>query len=180
RFRMTTARGQLLWDGAFSWGSYVAAFCQGIALGALVQGIRVEGRAYAGGWWDWLTPFSLLTGMALVAGYALLGAGWLILKTSGPLQARFRRLAWPLALATVAFIAMVSLVMLAISGEFRARWLSFPTMLYAAPVPLLVAALCWRLYLALDRDEEATPYLCALGLFLLSYIGLGISMWPLV
>ncbi|GMA77710.1 hypothetical protein GCM10025880_41270 [Methylorubrum aminovorans] len=81
RFRMVTVRGQLWWDRAFSWGSYVAAFCQGIALGALAQGIRVNGRAYAGGWWDWLTPFSLLTGVALVVGYGLLGACWLIWKT---------------------------------------------------------------------------------------------------
>jgi cytochrome d ubiquinol oxidase subunit II len=80
--------GQLFWDRSFSWGSYVAAFCQGIALGALVQGIRVEGRAYAGGWWDWLTPFSILTGLALVVGYGLLGACWLIWKTEGDLQAR--------------------------------------------------------------------------------------------
>ena len=180
RFRAETMRGQRFWDRAFSWGSYVAAFCQGIALGALVQGIRVEGRAYAGGWWDWLTPFSILTGAALVAGYGLLGACWLIWKTEGELQARFRRLAGMLCLALLGFIGLVSLIMPFLSEAFRDRWFTFPAFIFAAPVPLLVLALAWRFSRALQRREEVTPFLCALGLFLLSYIGLGISMWPLI
>ncbi len=73
RFRMATPARQLWWDRAFSWGSFVAAFCQGIALGASVQGIKIEGPRLSGGWWDWLTPFSVLTGLALVVGYGLLG-----------------------------------------------------------------------------------------------------------
>ena len=81
------------WDLGFCLGSLVATFAQGITLGALLQGITIEGRAYAGGWWDWLTPFSLLTGASLVVGYALLGAGWLIWKTEGPLAGRARRIA---------------------------------------------------------------------------------------
>ena len=180
RFRAETRYGQLFWDRAFSWGSYVAAFTQGIALGALVQGIRVEGRAYAGGWWDWLTPFSLLTGVALVVGYGLLGACWLIWKTEGDLQARARRLARLFGLATVAFIGLVSLTMLFISAEFRARWLTFPALIFAAPVPLLVLAIAWYFLRALDRRHDVVPFLCALAFFLLSYIGLGISMWPLI
>ena len=180
RFRVDTERARLFWDRAFSWGSYAAAFCQGIALGAFVQGIRVENRTYAGGWWDWLTPFSLATGVALIAGYGLLGACWLIWKTEGELQERFRRYARPLAFVTVGFIGAISLAMLLISPEFRARWLSFPAMLLAAPVPLLVLALARRFLKSLDRREEFYPFLCALGLFLLSYIGLGISMWPLI
>ena len=98
RFRVEGEGPRLRWDRSFSWGSYAAAFCQGICLGALVQGIRVEGRAYAGGWWDWLTLFSVVTGLALVAGYGLLGACWLIWKTEGELQARFRTLARKLGL----------------------------------------------------------------------------------
>jgi cytochrome d ubiquinol oxidase subunit II len=180
RFRAETLRGQLVWDRAFSWGSYVATFCQGIALGALVQGIRVEGRAYAGGWWDWLTPFSILTGLALVVGYGLLGACWLIWKTEGDLQDRARQLARLLGLATLGSIGLVSLAMLFLSGEFRERWLTFPAVVFAAPVPLLVLALAWRFGRALDRREDAMPFLCALGLFLLSYLGLGISLWPLI
>jgi len=178
RFRMVTPRGQLWWDRAFSWGSYVAAFCQGIALGAFVQGIRIEGRAYAGGWWDWLTPFSLITGLSLVVGYGLLGACWLIWKTSGELQIRAYRLAKPLAIATLLLIALISATMLAVSVPFRDRWLGLPGMLIGAPVPILVGLLAWRFAHALERREEISPFLCALGIFLLSYIGLGISMWP--
>jgi cytochrome d ubiquinol oxidase subunit II len=180
RFRAISAAARRWWDRSFSWGSTMAAFCQGIALGALVQGIRVEGRAYAGGWWDWLTPFSVLTGLALVCGYALLGACWLLWKTDGTLQAFCRKLARSLGLATLCFIAAVSLAMLGLSAPFRARWLTFPAILMAAPVPLLVAALAWRFYRALAALEEVMPFLCALGLFLLSYAGLGISLWPMI
>jgi len=87
-YRWRTKRGEFLWDIAFAGGSMVAAFMQGVALGALVQGIPVTGRAYAGGWWDWLTPFSVATGIALLIGYGLLGATWLVMKTTGELAAR--------------------------------------------------------------------------------------------
>lgn len=180
RFRVETRRGQLYWDRAFSWGSYVASFCQGICLGALVQGIEVDGRAYGGGWWDWLTPFSIATGLALVAGYGLLGACWLIWRTEGDLQARARRLARILALLMLGFIGAVSLAMPFLNEVFRERWFNFPAILFAAPVPLLVLVLAWRFKRALERKEDAMPFLCALGLFFLSYTGLGISMWPLM
>ncbi len=197
RFRADTERSQLWWDRAFSWGSYAAAFCQGIMLGALVQGVRVEGRAYAGGWWDWLTPFSVLTGLALVTGYGLLGACWLVWKTEGELQDRVRALARGLGVLTLGFIALVSLIMPFLQPSFRERWLSFPNLLLALPVPVLVALLAWRFYAALNASEDRAlagvravaqevawhdglPFFCALGLFLLSYIGLGISMWPLI
>ena len=180
RFRAETLRGQRFWDRAFSWGSYVAAFNQGIALGALVQGIRVEDRAYAGGWWDWLTPYSLFTGVALVVGYGLLGACWLIWKTEGDLQARARRLARLLGIATLACIALVSLIMPFLNEPFRDRWFNFPAILLASPVPILVVALAWRFEKALDAGEEVAPFFCALGLFFLAYTGLGISMWPLI
>ena len=126
RFRAHTQSGRAWWDRAFMLGSIGAAACQGIALGAIVQGIPVAGRSYAGGWWDWLSPFSLLTGAALVCGYGLLGACWLVWKTGGALQERARRYARILGIATIAFIAIVSLTMLAISPPFRDRWLSLP------------------------------------------------------
>lgn len=198
RFRAETPKQMLWWDRAFSGGSMVATFCQGIALGALVQGIEVEERAYAGGWWDWLTSFSVLTGFALLAGYGMLGACWLVLKTEGGLQDRARELARWLGALTLAFIVVVSLVMPFLEPEFRARWLNFPSILAALPVPILVALLAWRYFSGLNESEElargragpvpsgqvvwrdGVPFLCALGLFLLSYIGLGISLWPLI
>ncbi|WP_448043114.1 cytochrome d ubiquinol oxidase subunit II [Bradyrhizobium liaoningense] len=180
RFRARTSAGELWWDRAFSWGSFAAAFLQGVCLGAIVQGIRVEGRAYAGGWWDWLTPFSVLTGVALVVGYGLLGACWLIWKTDGALQARCRNYARVLGFATLGFIAVISVMMVIQSPAFRARWLTLPNMLYAAPVPILLALLAWRFHLALRKGEDVVPFLCALGFFVLSYVGLGISMWPMI
>lgn len=180
RFRARTSAGEIWWDRAFSWGSFAAAFLQGVCLGAIVQGIRVEGRAYAGGWWDWLTPFSVLTGVALVVGYGLLGACWLIWKTDGALQARCRNYARVLGFATLGFIAVISLMMVIQSAAFRERWLTLPNMLYAAPVPILLALLAWRFQRALARGEDGMPFLCALGFFLLSYAGLGISLWPMI
>jgi cytochrome d ubiquinol oxidase subunit II len=180
RFRAGSRAAQAAWDAAFSGGSYAAAFCQGVCLGALVQGVKVEGRAYAGGWWDWLTPFSVVTGLALMVGYGLLGACWLIWKTEGELQIRAYRLARRLGLATLAAIGLVSSVMPLLSAAFRDRWLTFPAMALAAPVPLLVGLLAWRFLRALDRREEVAPFLCALGLFGLSYIGLGISLFPMI
>ncbi len=185
RWRTETEAARRAWERAFSGGSMVAAFCQGIALGALVQGIAVEDRAYAGGWWDWLTGFSVLTGFALVAGYALLGACWLVWKTEGALQGRARVLARGAGLLLLLAIALVSAIMPFLQPEFRARWFGFPTLLLAAPVPLLVAVLGWKLFDSLAEPSDtrrwwhdAVPFWCALGLFLLSYAGLGISLWP--
>ena len=98
-FRWRDPNHRARWDAAFEVGSIVAAFCQGITLGALLQGIKVSGRSYAGGYWDWLTPFSLLTGASLVVGYALLGACWLIWKSEGELHRQARQLARPLTAA---------------------------------------------------------------------------------
>lgn len=180
RFRAVSDRGRSWWDRGFAFGSIGAAFCQGIALGAIVQGIPTAGRAYAGGWWDWLTPFSILTGAALVCGYALLGACWLIWKTEGELQRRARNYARVLALVTIGFIVIVSVSMLVINPTFRSRWLSMPNIILVSPVPLLVGLIGWQFLRSIDRRSEVMPFVLALGLFLLSYIGLGISFWPMI
>ncbi len=179
RFRAHSDRGRLWWDRAFSGGSYAATLCQGIALGAFVQGVAVRDRAYAGGWWDWLTPFSLLTAAALVVGYALLGACWLIWKTEGELQVRLRRHARWLGLATLGLIGAVSLAMLFLSLPFRERWLTAPYVYGAALVPLATVAL-GLVFLRSLKSAEATPFVTALGLFALSYAGLGVSYWPVM
>jgi cytochrome d ubiquinol oxidase subunit II len=178
-FRWRAARKRL-WDWAFAGGSMLAAFAQGIALGALVQGIPVSDRAYAGGWWDWLTPFSLLTGVALVVGYALLGATWLVMKTSGELQQHARRFAWIAGLGTLALIGVVSLWTPLMNTQFMARWFSWPAIVYTAPVPILVALAALVLFMGLMRRRDASPFLAALALFVLSYVGLGISFYPYI
>jgi cytochrome bd ubiquinol oxidase subunit II len=179
-FRWRTERARYLWDWAFAAGSAVAALAQGIALGALVQGIPVAGRAYAGGWWDWLTLFSLLTGIALVIGYGLLGAGWLVLKTTGELQEKARDFAWIAGLATVALIAIVSLITPFLNPVYMQRWFAWPAILYSAPVPILVAAAALALLWGLGQRRDAVPFLAGIALFVLSYIGLGISFYPYI
>ena len=177
-FRWRTRRGQFLWDWAFAGGSILAAFAQGIALGALVQGIPVEGRVYAGGWWDWLTPFSLLTGVALVVGYALLGATWLIWKAEGHVQERAYGLAMWAGPATIVLIGLVSLWTPFLNEVYRERWLAWPQVSLVVPVPLLVLAASLTLLRGIRQRRELSPFLASLALFVLCFVGLGISFYP--
>jgi len=179
-FRWRDPRHQWFWDGAFAAGSFVAAFMQGITLGALVQGIEVANRQYAGGWWDWLTPFSLTTGAALIIGYGLLGATWLVLKTEDPIKAHAERLARIAGMATLALIAVISLWTVFLDPVFMARWFAYPAILYVLPVPLFTALAAWSLFTGLARRCDAQPFLSALALFVLSFIGLGISLYPYI
>jgi cytochrome d ubiquinol oxidase subunit II len=179
-FRWRTARGSIWWDAGFFVGSLVAGFMQGIALGALVQGITIVDRSYAGDWWDWLTPFSLVTGLAVVTGYALLGATWLNLKTTGDLQARARRLSMVTGAGTLALIGVVSLWTPFINAEYFERWFGWPTAFFSAFVPTLLAACAFALWHGLTTDKHLQPFLAALGLFVLSFVGLGISFYPYI
>jgi len=179
-FRWRTRRASGWWDWGFAFGSTVAAFAQGIALGALVQGIHVEGRAYAGGWWDWLTPFSALTGIAVVIGYALLGATWLNLKTIGALQQRARRIAVITGVATLALIGVVSLWTAFLDSVYFSRWFGFPTAFFSAVVPFLLALSAFALWHGLTHDKHLQPFLAALAMFVLSFIGIGISFYPYI
>jgi cytochrome d ubiquinol oxidase subunit II len=177
-FRWRTEHGRIVWDWAFAGGSTLVALTQGIALGALVQGIRVSGRAYGGGWLDWLTPFSVLTGIALVTGYALLGATWLTMKTTGSLRDAARRFAFASGIGTVALIGVVSLWTPFLNPIFMTRWFTFPAILYTLPVPLAVAGAIWLLFDGLRAERDVQPFAAALGLFALCFIGLGISLYP--
>ncbi|EHR06409.1 cytochrome d ubiquinol oxidase subunit II [Bradyrhizobium sp. WSM471] len=178
RWRTTAARNR--WDIAFAAGSLVATLAQGIALGAILQGVQVEARHYAGGWWDWLTPFSLLTGIALVIGYCVLGANWLILKTEGALRDKAYRLSWYLLFAMLATIASVSIATPFLSIQYAQRWFAWPGIVLAAPVPIAVAAVSALLMRSLTRKQDSRPFLLSLVLFALSYAGLGISMYPYI
>ncbi|MAB00430.1 MAG: cytochrome d ubiquinol oxidase subunit II [Stappia sp.] len=177
RFKSSPER-RGIWDIAFFLGSLTAALAQGIALGAIVQGIDVEGRAYAGGWLDWFTPFSLMTGVAVVVGYALLGATWLIWKCEGPMQAHFREKAQVLGIAMLGAITVVSLWTPLLDDGFAARWFEMPQIIYTLPVPAMVVVLALVLFRSLTGTRDAVPFLASLGLFLVTYIGLGISLYP--
>ncbi len=177
-FRWRTRRWKGVWDAAFAGGSALAASMQGVALGALVQGIEISGRAYGGGWWDWLTPFSLLTGVAVVVGYALLGATWLILKTEGLLQERMRGHARWLAMGTLGAIALVSVLTPFQDPVYFHRWFNLPGSVFSVIVPGAVAFSAWSLFTGLRERAEARPFLAALGLFVLSFMGVGVSFYP--
>ncbi|MBP1848830.1 cytochrome d ubiquinol oxidase subunit II [Rhizobium halophytocola] len=179
-YRWRTERGEFLWNWAFAGGSTVAAFSQGIALGALVQGIPVEDRAYSGGWWDWLTPFSIATGIALVVGYALLGATWLVMKTEGRLAVRARMLAKRLTFATVAAMVIFSLWTPWLKPQYLERWFGTPTFLFSIIVPLLVIGCVILLVKGLADGYDRQPFVAALGLFVLGYAGIGISFYPYI
>ena len=166
------------WDKAFIGGSIVATFCQGTILGAFINGLPVVNRAYAGGAFDWLTPFSAFTGLGLCVAYALLGCTWLILKTAGELQQRFVRLARPLTLALLAVIVIVSVWTPVTHPEIAERWFSLPNVLWFAPVPLLVAIASWQLLRSLRNAPLMAPFLLTLCLVFLGYTGFGISLWP--
>ena len=89
------AGARLPWDRGFFAGSTVAAFVQGAAVGAMIRGIPVVNNQYAGGPLEWLRPLPVITGIGLVLGYALLGAGWLTLKSEGALRDwAWRRVPW--------------------------------------------------------------------------------------
>ncbi len=168
------------WDFAFSVGSIVAAFAQGVVLGALLQGIAVDKRVYVGGWFDWLTPFSILVGLSLVCGYALLGATWLVIKSEYCLQDRARRMAFRLGIGTIVAIAAVSAATPFLSDVYWQRWFAWPQVMFTAQVPLLVAITVVVFFASLLRRHHYTPFVAVLAMFTLCLAGLGISLFPYV
>jgi len=174
------AKNKTVWDVAFFGGSLVAALCQGISLGALVQGIEVTGRAYSGGWFDWLTPFSILTGVSVVIGYALLGSTWLILKTEHAIQEQMRRWAKWLGAATLLLIGVISIVTPFLEPLYFERWFNLPGSLWTMLVPLLMLVLTWQFFKGLKQERDLQPFLCALGFFTVSFIGIGVSFFPMM
>jgi cytochrome d ubiquinol oxidase subunit II len=177
-FRFKADTSKPLWTWAFHLGSVFVAFAQGVVLGAFVLGFEVSGRQYAGGTFDWLTAFCLMTGVAVVCGYALLGATWLIVKTAGELQQWAIRITQRLLLILLFFITLVSLWVPFLDTQIRERWFSWPNIAYLSPLPLLVMVCAYALYRALQQGREKLPFILAMALFFLSYAGLAISIWP--
>ena len=177
-FRWRDPAHRAFWDRAFTVGSIVATFAQGVALGALLQGINVEGRSYAGGWWDWLSPFSILTGFGLLVGYSLLGACWLNWKTEGALQRQAVTYAGRLCIGLLVMIGAISLATLTLEAQYHTRWLSYPGVLATAQVPLATLIVTFLFYRSLRLNKNVQPFLWALALLGLCLVGLGISIWP--
>jgi cytochrome d ubiquinol oxidase subunit II len=177
-FRWAAKPSHALWDNAFAWGSIVATFMQGVVLGGFLQGITVENKAFAGGALDWLAPFPLFTGLALIAGYALLASTWLVMKTEGELAEQARVWAKWLLLAVIVCMAIISLWTPLAFERIADRWFSWPNLLYLSPVPLLAAlaaGLCWW---GLITRHDTLPFIAAIAMFLLGYLGLAISNAP--
>jgi cytochrome d ubiquinol oxidase subunit II len=173
-----TGKSRKIWDYAFHFGSLVAAFTQGMFLGGFVQGIEVNGRNFAGGPLDWLSAFSVMTGFALVFGYALLGATWLIMKTDDATQVWARKsAAYVLAIVAI-FMGLVSLSMPFLNEDVKKLWFSMPNFFILLPLPLFATGMTVLLWRDLHTEREIRPFFLSHGIFLMNYIGLGISLWP--
>ncbi len=177
-FRWAAKPKHLLWDNAFAVGSIIATFMQGVVLGGYLQGIHVENKAFAGGPLDWLVPFPLFTGLALLVGYALLASTWLIMKTEGSIAESARGWAKLLLPVVLILMAIISIWTPLAFERIADRWFTWPNMLYLSPVPLLTAcaaAMCWY---GLVAGRDTMPFVCAVAMFLLGYLGLIISNVP--
>jgi cytochrome d ubiquinol oxidase subunit II len=179
-FRFRDAEHKTFWDHAFNYGSAIATFAQGTVLGSFIQGYEVTGRQFSGSSFAFLTPFSLMTGVALLFGYGLLGAGWLILKTEGDVQTAARRHGRICLIGVLAAIAVVSIWTPVASPIVAARWFSWPNILILAPVPIATAAAALVTWRALGSRAEILPFAGAILLFVLSFIGIAISLYPMI
>jgi cytochrome d ubiquinol oxidase subunit II len=178
RFKHPTLR--LFWDRAFFAGSAVATFAQGTVLGSFIQGFTVDGRIYAGNSFDWVTPFALMTGVALMFGYGLLGAAWLVLKTEGELQEWARRMGRICLIAVLIAILTVSIWTPLAHEAIAARWFSWPNIVLLAPVPVITALIALWEWFVLRPPHHLSPFIGAVLLFLMSFLGLAISLWPMI
>jgi cytochrome d ubiquinol oxidase subunit II len=177
-FRWTAKPYQQAWDWAFAGGSILAAFAQGLVLGGLLHGIKVENGAFAGGPFDWFSAFSLMCGFGLVAGYGLLGACWLLIRTTGEVESHARNMARLFLAAVAVFAALVSLWTPLRYEHIWERWFSTPNIFFVWPLPLVTAALVVFVWRAIARGGEVKPFVGVIGIFLLCFLGLAISSYP--
>jgi cytochrome d ubiquinol oxidase subunit II len=178
------AAGKRFWTAAFAGGSLTATVAQGLVLGGFIQGVTLRDQHFAGAAFDWLTPYSLLVAAGLVAGYAFLGACWLVWRTESELHGRARRWAWR-ALAMVALLlAAVSAATLFVHPQIAARWgwdghaLALATFARLSPIPILGAAGLGVAALGLRRGSHGWPFAGAVVVFLSGYLGLAAGFFP--
>lgn len=179
-FHFRDAENRTFWDMGFEYGSIVATFAQGIVLGAFIQGFKIDGRHFAGSSFDCFTPFSLLTGIGLVFGYALLGACWLNIKTEGELQTWARDKARQSLIGVLVAIAIVSVWTPLMDADIAHRWFSWPNIAFLSPIPAVTAILAFLAWRSLGKGGEIAPFVFSVLLFLMSYLGLAISLFPMI
>jgi cytochrome d ubiquinol oxidase subunit II len=166
------------WDFAFTTGSTIAALCQGLVLGGLIQGVKIENGAFAGGAFDWATPFGVICALGVATGYALLGATWMIMKTEGAIAVRAKRQALFLLPAVLVFMGIVSLWTPLMMPSIAQRWFSVPNIFYLWLVPVVTAFAAYLCWMGLQKGHDALPFVATIALFLLGYMGLAISWFP--
>lgn len=168
-----------VWDMVFHFGSLTAAVCQGMILGAFIQGVAIDGRNFSGGPFDWASGFSVMTGIALVFGYSLLGSTWLIMKTEDITQAWSRKVASYVLVLVGIFIMLATIVTPIHNEHIKTLWFSTPNFYYLLPIPLITVGLFILLWIDIHRSmSEYRPFLTSMAIFLLCYLGFGISLYP--
>ena len=177
-FRFKAEKTKRIWDYAFHFGSLAATLMQGMVLGAFVQGIDVEGRGFSGGPFDWLNAYSVMVGIALIFGYALLGSTWLVMKTEDVTQEWARKSAGYVLGYVGLFVLVVSISMPMINEEIKNLWFSLPNFFLLLPIPTLTLIAFVFIWRDLHKGNEIRPFLCSTGIFLTAYWGLGLSLWP--
>lgn len=180
RFKASTDKQKKIWDAAFHAGSLLAAFMQGVILGNIIQGIDVNGRTFSGGALDWANGYSVVTGIALIFGYALLGATWLIMKTTEYTQFWARRAAAYVIVYVALALVMISIAMPFMDQRIKQLWFSLPNFIYLLPIPMLTAMLLLMLWRDLSTTREVRPFLLSIGIFFLGFVGIMISMYPFI
>jgi cytochrome bd ubiquinol oxidase subunit II len=179
-YRWVAKPDHRLWDIAFAGGSITAAFMQGVILGGLLGGLPVKDGHFAGGMLDWVQPFPLFIGFATVAGYALLGATWLIMRTTGEVAEQAREQARILLFVVLAAMVAVSLWTPFADARIWERWFTLPNFFYLSPIPILTGLAALTVWRGLDASHDSTPFLGTVALFLLGFAGLAISILPYV
>ena len=172
------SRKKQIWNHAFFWGSFIAAFAQGMTLGGYISGIQVQDNLFAGGPFDWLTPFSIMTGIALVTGYVLLGSTYVIIKTTGPVQARAYRQAFLAACAVALFIATVFIWTPYHNSGIIDAWFSKPRVYVVWIFPVLGLISFVFLFAHLKKRSETQPFIWSLMVFLSAYLALQSAIFP--
>lgn len=176
RFKANTSKH--LWSIAFAAGSSVAAFAQGVVVGVAMQGFQTDGRVFTGGPMDWLTPFSVVTGIGLMAGYALLGSTWLIMKSEGYIQDwAYKITPWLLALV-LAIFGIISLWTPFVDSTVAERWFSVISVIWVLPALALFFA--WQIWRSVAQRKEGMPFVATMGLFVATYLGMIVSRWPYI
>ncbi|MEO8672130.1 MAG: cytochrome d ubiquinol oxidase subunit II [Tahibacter sp.] len=177
-FRFKAQRSRWIWGVAFHVGSLATAFAQGVILGAIMKGLPLEAGKYVGGPFGWFSPFAMLTGVALVFGYALLGSTWLILKTEGRVQRIAFDLTRPLMMVVIAMMFLVSVSLPFLDSQLMQRWFTWPSFLYLSPVPILTLLTAAALWHSVLSNMELRPFVLALCFFGLGFVGLVAGVWP--